>query len=177
MSDLHIRGLDQVINVLSNLPRNMQKQAIRRGLTRAAAQVRDEARLRAPSQTGKLRRAIRSGSPRQNQDGTFSVRILVDSSKEHGFLGWFHEYGVSPHYITAGESGVSARLLTRRNRDDKGSMVINGSHVSGAILHPGHAARPFLRPALDIKADDAVKALAFEIEEFVFNLTGFQAAA
>lgn len=176
MTDLPIKGLDETIAVLSAFPQQMQKKAIRRGMTRAAAVVRDEARFRAPRKTGKLAKSIKSGSARRNPDGSYSISVRTND-----FRGIFFEYGVAPHYITAGDSDLSARKLTQsasqEGVSDGGALVINGKFVSGAVLHPGFPAKPFLRPALDIKAQEAVRALAFEIEEFVFNYTGFQSAA
>lgn len=184
MSELPIRGLEQTIGMLSRFPKDLQKNAVRRGMTAAASVVRDEARYRAPRKTGELAKSIKSSSARKNFDGTFSIKVRVED-----FRGVFFEYGVSPHYITAGDATrsdgkpMSPRLLTRAAGDggsssvDEQALVINGSFVRGAVLHPGFAPKPFLRPALDIKSDEAVRALAFAIEEFVFNYSGFQASA
>lgn len=178
MTDLPIKGLEETIAVLSALPEKMQKSAVRKGLTAGAAVVRDEARFRAPRRSGKFAKSIKSGSSRRNQDGSYSIAVRVND-----FRGVFFEYGVRPHYITGGDGELSPRLLTRSSRDGgasdakSGALVIDGKFVSGAILHPGFAAKPFLRPALDIKSEEVVRAIAFEIEEFVFNFTGFQAAA
>lgn len=84
-----------------------------------------------------------------------------------------------PHYITAGGSGMSARMLTRAARDggttgvDDQVLVINGKFVTGVVLHPGQPARPFMRPALDLRADDAVQAFAARIRAYLENKTGF----
>ena len=170
--------MDEVIAVLSRLPASLQKNAVRRGMRAGGNIVRDEARFRAPRRTGKLAKSIKTGSPRRNQDGSFSVRVRVED-----FRGVFFEYGVAPHYISAGDSDLSARKFTQKiGREgssdvESGALVIDGNIVSGAVLHPGFAAKPFLRPALDIKADEVVRALAFEIEDFVYNYTGFQSAA
>lgn len=176
--DLPIRGVEETIAVLAALPEQMQKNALKRGMRAAAAVVRDEARFRAPRKTGGLAKRIKSGNARRETASTYSIRVRVDD-----FRGIFFEYGVAPHFITSGDSNVSARKLTQSARNAENSagddsvLVINGQFVSGAVFHPGIAAKPFLRPALDIKADEAVRALAFVIEEFVFDYTGFQSAA
>jgi len=89
-----VKGLADLDNFLSALPANMQKQAYRQALTAAADPPLQEARLLASGWSPKVAKAIRKGSPRQNQDGTFSIRIYVDESKPDGFLGFFGEYGV-----------------------------------------------------------------------------------
>lgn len=182
--DFPVTGLAELDRYLSALPKNMQKAAYRNGLTAAARVIRDEARVLAPKRTGVMAKGIRSGSPRQNQDGTFS--ISVSCGGPHGFLGLFHEYGVAAHYITAGGYTVGGRAGSARNltasvrsegttEADTQRLKIGNQIVSGAVLHPGHAARPFMRPALDGKANDAVLAFAARIREYLEAKTGFSA--
>lgn len=175
-----VKGLADLDRYLSALPKNMQKAAYRQALTAAARPVRDEARMRAGKRSGKMARAIKTGSPRQNQDGTFSVFVRLDGP--HSFLGLFQEYGVAPHFVSAGDSGRSARLLTRSAREggvtgdvQSHALKIGDNFVSGAVFHPGHAAHPFMRPALDAKADDAVQAFAAKIRAYLEGKTGFAA--
>lgn len=172
-----VKGLKELDAYLSALPKNMQKGAYRAGLTAAAKPIRDEARLRAPKQTGKMAKAIKTGSARQNPDGTFLISIRLDG--EHSFLGLFHEYGVSPHLIAAtgkGEGRVAVRKASEgTGKVQNGVMKIGNKFVSGILTHPGHAAHPFMRPALDAKADEAVQAFAAKIRAYLEGKTGFAA--
>lgn len=184
-----VKGLAELDRYLSALPKNMQKGAYRAALTAAARPIRDEARLRAPKRTGQMARSIKTGSARQNQDGTFSVSIRLEGP--HAFLGYFHEYGVAPHLITISDdlaSQVEARLgpsktgrsrttvVGRANRMIKeGSLKIGENFVGDMVRHPGHAAHPFMRPALDAAADDAVLAFAAKIRSYLEGKTGFVA--
>lgn len=175
--DFPVKGLAELDRFLAALPGNMQKQAYRSALTAAAAPIRDEARLRAPKESGKMAKAIKTGSPRQNEDGTFSVFIRLDG--EHSFLGLFHEYGVSPHLIASTGSG-QGRVAVRKAKEgtgtiDAGVMKIGADFVSGIISHPGMAAHPFMRPALDAKAETAVKAFGDRIRAYLEGKTGFAA--
>lgn len=173
-----VKGVRELDRYLSALPKNMQTGAYRAALTAAARPIRDEARLRAPRKTGVMARGIRTGSARRNADGTFSISISVTGP--HGYLGLFHEYGTSPHYIIAGGAGMSARMLTRaaRNGGTTGLdevLVINGRYVTGEVLHPGNRPQPFMRPALDIRAQEAVNAFAGRIRAYIEGKTGFAA--
>lgn len=172
-----VAGLRELDRFLSAFPKNMQKGAYRAGLTAAARPIRDEARLRAPKQTGKMAKAIKTGSARQNPDGTFSVSIRLDG--EHSFLGLFHEYGVAPHLIARtgkGEGRVAVRkAAVGEGTIQGGVMKIGDDFVSGIISHPGHAARPFMRPALDAKADEAIKAFGDKIRAYMEGKAGFVA--
>lgn len=175
--DAPVKGLAELDKYLSALPMNLQRGAYRAGLTAAAAVVRDEARLRVPKKTGKLARSIRTGSARQNQDGTFSIRVGLYGPQ--GYIGRFIEYGVAGHFISAGNSGLSARKLTQKlgregsSESGGGAMKIGDKWVSGTVFHPGFPAKPFLRPALDIRADEAVAAFAVRIRAYLEGKTGF----
>lgn len=173
-----VKGLKELDDYLSHLPANMQKGAYRAGLVAAAAVVRDEARLRAPRESGQLARSIRSGSPRRNEDGTFSITVGPRGGA-HSFLGLFHEFGVQPHYIARTGKG-EGRVAVGKAKEGTGTvqtgvMKIGDDFVSGIISHPGFVPRPFLRPALDIRADDAVAAFAARIRAYLEAKTGFAA--
>ena len=179
-----VRGVRELDRFLAAFPKKLETGAYRAALTAAAAVIRDEARMRAPKESGELARGIKSGSPRKNEDGTFSVSVRL-TGKE-AFVGVFMEYGVAPHFITAGDSGLSSRLLTRKGKRGidiaarKGKegpevLSIGGRYVSGAVHHPGHVARPFMRPALDLKADEAVHAFAGRIRAFIEQKSGYAA--
>jgi hypothetical protein len=155
----------------------MQKNAYSAGLTAAAAPIRDEARVLARKASGKMARAIKTGKPRKNPDGTLSVTVSLKGP--HAFLGTFIEYGVKPHYIARTGKG-EGRVAIRKAKEGTGTvqggvMKIGEDFVSGIISHPGLAASPFLRPALDLKADEAVKAFAARIRAYIEGKTGFAA--
>lgn len=184
MSSNSLPGTEATIRALENLPAKMQDGAIRAGLTAAAKVIRTEARLRAPRKTGQLAKAIVSGSSRKNQDNTFSIRVYVDERKPHGFLGYFYEYGVRPHLIASTGRG-EGRVAVRKAKSGtgtikKGVMKIGDGFVSGIISHPGHGAHPFMRPALDTKADEAIEAFTVRIREYIEKIgtqTGYNAFA
>lgn len=182
--DFPVKGLAELDRYLSALPKNMQKGAYRAGLVAAARPIRDEARLLAPKETGKMAKAIKTGAARQNPDGTFSITIRLDG--EHSYLGLFQEYGVAAHLIKVAEDikptktkkdgRVVPLSIGKINRMvDVGSLVIGENFVGPMVHHPGHAAHPFMRPALDAKADEAVKAFAGRIRDYIEGKTGFAA--
>ena len=176
-SQFPVKGLKELDAYLSAFPAKMQKQAYRSALVAAAAPIRDEARLLAPKRTGAMAKSIKTGSARQNQDGTFQVSIRLTGP--HAFLGVMHEYGVAPHLIARTGKG-EGRVAIRKASEGPGTvqngvMKIGDDFVSGIISHPGHRAHPFMRPALDAKADEAVKAFAGKIRAFMEGKTGFVA--
>lgn len=186
MSEFAVKGLKETLDVLAQLGPRIERQAIRSGLTAAAGVVRDDARARIARKTGLTSRAIRSGSPRQLQNGSYSISVSVSGNK-HAFLGLFIEYGVSPHLIKVreedkptittrrGERKMSMRMINRGF--NAGSLRIGEQFVGPVVHHPGFAARPFLRPALEAKASEAVEAMRIKIVAVVESKTGFNIPA
>ena len=173
-----LKGGKELMAFLDALPERLRKNAVRASLTAAAAVIRDQARANAPRETGKMAKAIKSGRPNVNQDGTVSVKVRMRG--EHSFLGTFIEYGTSPHFISAGDSGKSPRLLTRSAKNggmntDGGALKIGNNYVTGAVWHPGIPAKPFLRPALDQKANEAINAFGAKMRTYLKDRTGFTA--
>lgn len=155
-----LKGGKELEQFLSAFPAKLQKGAVRAGVTAAAKVLRTEARLQAPKDTGKFAKSIRSSSSRVNQDGTVSIRVFVDRKKPHGWLGPMIEYGIAPHDITI-KPGKAGKL--------------GDEFVSGTISHPGVVAQPFLRPALDLKAGEAIEAFGVRIRDYLKDKTGFSA--
>lgn len=179
---IKLKGAKEMDAFLAAFPAKLQKGAVRSALTAAAKPIRDDARARAPRETGQLAKSVKTGSPSINPDGTISVKIRLRG--KHSFLGIFHEYGVAPHFIRAGDSGKSPRLLTKAAKRgdvlgdvETGHLKIGDNIITGEVLHPGHAARPFLRPALDNRADDAINAFGQRIASYLKDKTGFTAPA
>lgn len=177
--DAPLKGLRDLDKVLATLPKNLQRNAYSAGLRAAANPPLQEARLGAQSWSPNVAKAITKGSPRHNQDGTFSIRIYVDERKPDGFLGYFAEYGVKPHLIARTGTG-EGRVAIRKAAEGTGKvtlrpMKIGDRFVSGIVHHPGHAAHPFMRKALDTTADEAVKAFAGGVRAFVEKKTGYVA--
>lgn len=177
-----LKGGPELLAFLEAFPVRLQKNALRSAMIAGARVVRDEARANVPRKSGKLAKAIKTSSPRAFTGGAASVKVKLLG--QHSFIGTFLEYGVAPHYIRAGDTEMSPRLLTKaaRRGDLQGdvenqALKIGNNFVTGAVLHPGFAAKPFLRPALDRKADEAVNAIGLRLREYLKNKTGFTAPA
>lgn len=180
-----VKGLKDVLDVLSQLGQRIETQAIRSGLTAAAGVVRDEARARLPKKSGLTAASIRSGSPRKNQDSSFSISVSAKGTR-HAFVAYFIEYGVRPHLIKVREEDKPTRTLrdgrtapwsmkkiNRTYMTAQGSLRIGDQFVGPVVSHPGFAARPFLRPALEMKAQEAIAAFRDKIVAVVEKKTGF----
>lgn len=173
-----VRGAADLDKFLAEFPAKMRKAAYRQALTAAAAPVRDEAKLRAPKESGVLARGIRTGSARQNDDGSFSISVRLTG--RDAYIGYFIEYGVDAHLIARKGGRIGrAGLAAAKGQGVKvgGVLKIGDEFVSGIISHPGFTARPFMRPALDQKAEAAVAAFGGKIRAYIEGKTGFAAPA
>lgn len=190
--DFPVTGLAETLRALDLLPDRLRTNGVRQMLSAMADPIIEEARLRVPRKSGKLAKAIRKGSPRKDEDGTFRIRIYVDERRENGFLGYFLENGVRPHWIKVPDAEL-AQVPQGRRRQSRatkmknlntgiraGSLVINGNFVGPYVFHPGIARHPFLVPALDVRADDAIAAGGVKLKAFLEGVktrTGYDALA
>lgn len=165
-STFRLDGQKALKEFLRAMPDKLRKGAVRSGLSAAAAVYRDEARVRVPVKSGKLRKAIKSGKSNVNQDGSVSIRVRLRG--DHAYLGLFLEYGVAGHLIAPREG--------KKGEDQSGgALKIGNQFVAGQVEHPGFAAQPFLRPAFDASHDRAYKAFERKIVDYLQKRTGITA--
>jgi HK97 gp10 family phage protein len=175
MTDSLVKGGPELIAFMGAFPKRMQNGAVRAGLVAGARVVRDQARVLAPRASGKMAKAIRTGSTKVNQDGTVSVRIRLRSEKSgqgynnHAFLGAIWERGRRAY------SGiVIQRAGGKRARSKK--FHTDGTDSWGRFPDlAALSAHPFMAPALDMKAVEAVNAFGARVREYLKDKTGFTA--
>lgn len=164
MITMKIKNGRQVHALLQQLPVEVETKITRQGVAKVTNIVRDEARLRAPKKSGALAKAIKT--TRNTKRGQVVGKVKMKG--RHSFLALFHEYGVAPHLIKVQDEAKP----TKRKKTGEvvplsmgkinkmvagGSLVIGqGNFVGPMIQHPGHAATPFLRPAMDAKATEVI---------------------
>lgn len=153
MADVVIHGLRELALNLDQFPEKLQRKALAASLRAAGRVIRDRARAAVPVRSGKLRRSIRVTIVRKS--GRITARIVAGRrvKRDDPWYAWFVEGGTKPHRI-------AAKL--------KGSLSIGGGIWLDKVDHPGAQAKPFLGPALEAGAEDALRvmrdALAAEIE-------------
>lgn len=180
MSRNPLKGMAELSKKLRELPAEIQRKALAGALDAASDPVLAEAKRLAPRQTGKLADSLRKGPSVSRVDGHSLQIVAFEKKGGHGYLAWWHEYGVAPHLIkvrpeerTIGKKRVATRSLNRLFREelDQGSLKIGEYFVGPVIVHPGHAATPFMRPSLDNKQDEAVREFAKYLRQFLATTT------
>lgn len=154
--------LSDVLPKLKSLPRRIGTNVVRRGLLAGARVVGEEARIRAPQpkpRSKRRKKAVATAPIAPGEKGYWATGNLRRS------IGW-ETRGV---FRDASGVPVEHRAVVlirkprkgRRNARAYAHMVEYGTrpHRVGKGMHPGASPRPFMRPALDSKASEAIKAV------------------
>ncbi|MEH3103437.1 MAG: HK97 gp10 family phage protein [Sphingomonas phyllosphaerae] len=155
-----VKGLDQVQRYIRNAPTRIAR--VLNGAGRIAGKVvAEEAQDRAPSDEVEVI-VVAKGT-----DGRIRVRIDVKKGWGRSLAIWA-EYGTIGHYISVDMERSGGRTARRVNTLAKdGVLVINGKPVGKTVWHPGAKQEPFMRPALDVKRTEAIRAGQAYIDEQV----------
>lgn len=156
----HVKGLRELHAALQSLPIKLEKNVMRSALRAGANVIRNEARATAAfaDQTGKLRKSIRV-STRATRGGV--VQAKVSAGGKRAFYAHFVEFGTAAHHIFA----------------FPGRFLAFGGGVYKVVSHPGTAARPFMRPALDSKRAAAVQAFGEKVRSVLSTKHGINVPA
>jgi hypothetical protein len=164
-ADWSLSGGPELQNLLDALPKRWATRVVRNGTRAGAVVVQKEAKARVRRKSGKVAKGIKVSTRVDNDLIIARVRV----GGEHGYVGYFLEHGVMPHLITVDDEdrptyktrrGVKKLSIGSINKQVKSGSLKIGEHFVGPFVHhPGHPAFPFMRPALDATAQDAVNAL------------------
>lgn len=148
--DEAVTGGAQLDALLRTLPEKVQKNITRSALNAGAKVFLQEVKQNVPRRSGDLLKTVRISS-RNTPDGP-AVSVKA-GGKVKGVDAWYArlvEYGTKPHKIAANKKGGSLHF---------------GSATVKSVDHPGIRPRPFMRPAVDAKFPEAVKAITNKIRE------------
>ena len=172
MADVHVKGLADLQKFLDQLPAKLEANVMRGGLRAGAKVIQFAAKQNVHSVSGALARGIKISTG--NRAGVVMARIKATG--EEAYIANFVEFGTAAHWISVRESARPGRM-TRRGRwktfsistlnrmAKKGSLQIGGNFIGASVLHPGARAKPFMRPALDAHARNAIVAIAEYIKK------------
>jgi len=146
MSEIHVKGLADLQRFLDQLTPKIEKNILRGALRAGAKVVLPDAQRRIHNVSGELAKGLKIGTRTKGNTVYSSVKV----KGRHAFVGYFLEFtGAAPHLI--------------KPRKAK-SLFIAG--LFGQVVdHPGFKPRPFMRPALDAQAQNAVVAVGNYIKD------------
>ena len=135
--DVHVIGLKELQKFLDQLAPKMEANIMRSALRQGANDIKTEAQNQLSAhgniETGLLKKGLKVSTNLKRGVVTASIK----AKGKHGYLAHWIEYGVMPHGIK------------------KGAKRKSGKYQDGK-LNPGFKEKPFMRPALDIKAAQAL---------------------
>lgn len=145
---IHISGYEELDQRLRELPGKVAARLLRNALAAGAQIVETEALARVPRRTGRLAETLRVRTSIQSSKGLVHARVIAGNGRDV-FYAHMVEGGTKPHVIRV-----------KRARE-----LAVGGHGVGVVFrrevqHPGAKARPFMVPALEAKAEEAVTAVA-----------------
>lgn len=136
----HVKGLAELQKFMDQLPAKLERNVMRGALRAGMKPVLEKAQENAPVESGQLRDGLKLGT--RHKGGT--VMSYVKASGPHGYVARWMEFGVRPHNIAAQKDGWLSFLNV----------------FAKEVQHPGAKPHPFMRPALDARANAAVNAAA-----------------
>ncbi len=140
MADVHVRGLVDIQKFLDQLPAKLEANVMRGALRAGMKVVQPVAKSNVHSVSGLLAAGLKVGT--RARGGV--VTAYLKSTGKHGYLARWVEYGTAAHNIAAKRGGWLSFMGV----------------FAKEVAHPGAKPRPFMRPALDSQAQNAVIAAA-----------------
>jgi HK97 gp10 family phage protein len=135
-SAVNVKGLSELYALLQQVPVKIERN-VTRGMLRAGMKpIQEEAKSNARVLSGELRDGLKISTSAKG--GTVYAKLTTTGP--HGFVAKFLEFGTKAHWILAKADGALAI----------------GDYFAKSVHHPGITPKPFMRPALDARAQDAV---------------------
>jgi HK97 gp10 family phage protein len=172
--ETHVKGLAELNKFLQQLPVKLEKNVMRGALRAGMNVIKPAAQANIHSVSHELERGLMISTRIARRDSllirTGSVVATLKSRGIHGYIAMWVEFGTKAHFISVQESEkpINMRQTIRQGRIVRASMTtvnrsvlrIGARFVGPTVFHPGSEPRPFMRPALDAKANEAVIATA-----------------
>ncbi len=145
----NVKGLKELQAFLDQLPAKMEANIMRSALRAGAKVVLEEAKANLTANGSVVSGKLRDGLKVSTRSRRGVVTATVKTTGKHGFLANWIEHGVVAHFIKP----KSAK-----------SLFFAGIFLD-VVDHPGFAEKPFMRPALDSQASQALLAVGEAIKK------------
>lgn len=156
---LEVDGIYDIVDAISELPKQIQKKAARKGLLEIAKAVRDEAKARVPVKTGNLKSRIEAVGSKSKVKGVLRTATIVRKDKK---------LTEKNYYRLLKLKGTRAKEFKKLSKQQQKKVLRakqlyltdkfkDGEQQKKAHVYYAHfieygtikqAAQPFLRPAL-----------------------------
>jgi len=151
-----VKGLDKLNEFLQQLPVKIEKNVLRGSLRAGMRVVLPAAAAKIHNVSGELAKGLRIRT--RAKGGT--VTAVVKATGPHASIAHLVEFGTSAHRINA----------------KSGGWLSLGGLFAKSVEHPGAEPHPFMRPALDQEARNAVVASAEYMKQRLATKEGLDTA-
>ncbi|QIL71667.1 HK97 gp10 family phage protein [Diaphorobacter sp. HDW4B] len=161
---IKVKGLKELAQVMHELPDKLANNVMRSAMATGARVVRDEAKRNVPVDQGALKKSFDVSSRVDKANGIVTAKV-----KATNFKAVWIEYGTAAHWISIDPAERPTKVTRRgirkvgmktlNNMAKAGSLRIGEHFIGASVAHPGGRAQPYMRPALDSKAQEAVAAV------------------
>lgn len=136
--DVQLTGFRELAAALKQLGPRVAKNTLRRAVSSGAVLVRNDARQKAPVDTGEMRKDIQVKREKDQQNGTLSAKYSV--------------------FVRTGKKSRLSGASRNVNKDSfYWKFVEFGTSKMGA--------QPFMRPAFETKKEEALKLIGEKLDE------------
>ena len=163
MSDVQIKGLAELQKALEQLPAKVEANIMRAALRAGAKVIAAEAKQGVNSVSGDLAASVRYGAKIDKRDGKVEAYIRAGGKAKKNRNNVYYAHMV--------ENGTVAHII--KARPPNKMLAIGYAQVQ----HPGSRKRPFMRPAMDTKAQSAIEAVREYIRNRLATKHGIEVAA
>lgn len=153
--DIHVKGLSELQKYLDEFPGKLQRNILRGALRSGIKPIQQQARRNVHSVSGVLAKGLKVSTRSRGATVTASLK----ATGKHAFVAHILEF-----------TGAAAHLIKAK----KGGAIAFAGGVYRSVMHPGLAAKPFMRPALDSQANNAVVTVANYIKQRLLTKHGIE---
>lgn len=157
-STIRVTGLRELNQFLETLPAKMQANVMRGSLRAGVKVIQPVAKANVNSVSGLLAAGLKISTRSRGGTVTASLR----ATGKHAYIAPWVEFGTKAHPIP--KRGVI------------GTILAIGGRFFRSVEHPGARPKPFLRPALDSQAQNAVIAAAQYMRQRLSSKHGLDTA-
>lgn len=150
--DIRVKGLSDLQKFLDNLPVALERNVMRGALRAGMGVIKPVAQSNVRKVSGLLADGLKIGTRVRGRTVTARLR----ATGKHGFVAGWVEHGTAAHKIFA----------------KIGGSLFLGGIFSKSVNHPGAKPKPFMRPALDAQAQNAVIATGQYIKQRLATKNG-----
>lgn len=152
---VNVKGLEELQKFLDQVAPNVEANIMRGALRAGMSVVKPVAQNNVHSVSGELAKGLRIGT--RNRGGVVTSNLRATGP--HGPVAHLVEFGTRPH-------NISAKV--------KGGWLSFMNIFRKIVAHPGTKPKPFMRPALDSMATEAVIASAEYVKKRLATKQGFE---